>query len=257
MIVTYRAAAGVGRLTISRPERRNALNHTALDELHEGVRSAAEDRVRVLVLTGDADHFCSGADLKELEDLAFTRALRAMLDDLAALPVPTVAAISGACMGLGMQLALACDLRLATDDARFAVPVAKLGLMVDHWTVQRLALLAGHSTARWMTMTARPLTAARAHHVGLVHELVPVDESAGPGASVLAAADELAAEMAALAPLTLAGTKLGLDLLERDAAAIDPDERYLEAFHTAWASDDLVEGRRAFGERRAARFEGR
>lgn len=257
MIVTYRAAAGVGRLTISRPERRNALNHTALDELHEGVRSASEDRVRVLVLTGDADHFCSGADLKELEDLAFTRALRAMLDDLAALPVPTVAAISGACMGLGMQLALACDLRLATDDARFAVPVAKLGLMVDHWTVQRLALLAGHSTARWMAMTARPLTAARAHQVGLVHELVAVDGSTGPGASVLEAADELAAEMAALAPLTLAGTKLGLDLLERDAAAIDPDGRYLEAFHTAWASDDLVEGRRAFGERRPARFEGR
>jgi enoyl-CoA hydratase len=257
MIVSYGAAGGVGRLTISRPERRNALNHTALDELHEGVRSAAEDRVRVLVLTGDADHFCSGADLKELEDLAFTRALRSMLDDLAALAVPTVAAISGACMGLGMQLALACDLRLATDDARFAVPVAKLGLMVDHWTVQRLALLAGHSTARWMTMTARPLTAARAHQVGLVHELVPVDESAGAGASVLAAADELAAEIAALAPLTLAGTKLGLDLLERDGGAIDPDGRYLDAFHAAWASDDLVEGRRAFGERRPARFEGR
>jgi enoyl-CoA hydratase len=256
MIATYSRQDRVGRITISRPERRNALNHEALDELHEGVRAATEDGVRALVLTGDADHFCSGADLKELEDLAFTRALRAMLDDLAGLAVPTIAAISGACMGLGMQLALACDLRLATEDARFAVPVAKLGLMVDHWTVQRLALLAGHSTARWMVMTSRPLTAARAHTVGLVHELVPVD-AGGPGSSVLAAADELAAQIATLAPLTLAGTKLGLDLLERDGAAIDPEGSYLDAFHTAWASDDLVEGRRAFGERRPAAFEGR
>ncbi|HNA35925.1 MAG TPA: enoyl-CoA hydratase/isomerase family protein, partial [Microthrixaceae bacterium] len=154
-IVSYSRDGAVARLTISRPERRNALNHTALDELHDGVRRAAADQVRVLVLTGDADQFCAGADLKELEDLAFTRALRAALDDLAALPFPTVAAISGACMGLGMQLALSCDLRLATPDARFAVPVAKLGLMVDHWTIQRLALLAGPSTARWMVLTAR------------------------------------------------------------------------------------------------------
>lgn len=256
MIATYERDGRIGRITISRPERRNALNHTALDELHQGVRAAAQDQVRVLVLTGDADHFCSGADLKELEDLEFTRALRAMLDDLAASPVPTVAAISGACMGLGMQLAVACDLRLATPDARFAVPVARLGLMVDHWTVQRLALLAGHSTARWMTMTARPVTAARAHQVGLVHELVAVVDDA-PGRSVLAAADELAHELAALAPLTLAGTKLGLDLLERDAAQVDPDGAYLDAFHAAWASEDLVEGRRAFAERRPASFEGR
>jgi enoyl-CoA hydratase len=255
-IVSYSTHGRVGRLTISRPERRNALNHAALDELHDGVRRAAQDQMRVLVLTGDADHFCSGADLKELEDQAFTRALRLVLDDLAGLPVPTIAAISGACMGLGMQLALACDLRLATDDARFAVPVAKLGLMVDHWTVQRLALLAGHSTARWMVMTARPITAARAHTVGLVHEMVPVGDD-GPGASVLAAADELAEQIAELAPMTLAGTKLGLDLLERGADAIDPDGCYVAAFDAAWASDDLVEGRRAFEERRPARFEGR
>ncbi len=256
MIVGYTCQGQVGRLTISRPERRNALNHAALDEMHEGVRSAIQDQVRVLVLTGDADHFCSGADLTELEDLAFTRSLRAMLDDLAGLAVPTVAAISGACMGLGMQLALACDLRLATHDARFAVPVAKLGLMVDQWTVQRLALLAGHSTARWMVMTARPLTAERAHQIGLVHELV-ADDGAGPGASVSTAANVLATEIASLAPLTLAGTKLGLDLIEQDAASIDPEDRYRDAFTAAWASEDLVEGRRAFAERRPARFEGR
>jgi len=260
--VSYSHQGAVGCITISRPERRNALNHASLDELHECVRRSVQDEVRALVLTGDAGHFCSGADLTELEDLGFTRALRAMLDDLAGLPVPTIAAISGACMGLGMQLALACDLRLATDDARFAVPVAKLGLMVDHWTVQRLALLAGHSTARWMVMTARPITATRAQQVGLVHELVASTGEGsgageGPGGAVLAAAFDLAADIETLAPLTLAGTKMGLDLLERATVELDPQGTYQDAFVTAWGSDDLVEGRQAFAERRAPDFQGR
>lgn len=246
MTVEYRSEGRVGHLTISRPERRNALNHAALDELHDGVRRAAHDELRCLVLSGDQGQFCSGADLKELEDLSFTRALRAMLDDLAGLDFPTVAAISGACMGLGMQLALACDLRVATADARFAVPVAKLGLMVDHWTVQRLALLAGHSTARWMLLTAEPVDAGRASEVGLVHQLV--DD--------LSAADDLARRIATLAPLALSGSKVGLDLLERTPDDAVPDSTYRQAFERAWASNDLVEGRRAFGERRPPRFSG-
>lgn len=247
MSVTFRADGPVGTMVISRPERRNALNHEALDALHDGVRRAGESGVRVLVLTGDAGHFCSGADLMELEDLTFTLALRDALDDLAGLPVPTIASISGACMGLGMQLALSCDLRVATDDARFAVPVAKLGLMVDHWTIQRLALLAGHSTARWLTLTGRPIRADRAHQVGLVHELVTGPEQV----------DQLAADISSLAPLALRGSKVGLDLLERDAAAIDPDGVYRAAFHAAWASDDLVEGRSAFRDGRPPEFRGR
>jgi len=258
-IVSYSADGAVARLTISRPERRNALNHDALGELHDGVRTAgaaAASGVRVLVITGDDDQFCAGADLKELEDLAFTRALRAALDDLAGLPFPTVAAIAGACMGLGTQIALSCDLRLATPDARFAVPVAKLGLMVDHWTIQRLAMLAGHSTARWMVLTARPLPASDAHRVGLVHELVDVDPATGPGQSVLAAADALSAEIAALAPMALAGSKLGLDLLQPSGDLVDPDGAYRAAFEAAWASNDLVEGRTAFGERRPPVFRG-
>lgn len=252
MSVTFHADASVGRITISRPERRNALNHAALDELHECVRRAADAEVRALVLTGSDDQFCAGADLKELEDLSFTTALRAVLDDLAALPLPTIAAIPGACMGLGMQLALACDLRLATPEARFAVPVAKLGLMVDHWTVQRLATLAGHSTARWMLLTARPVDAERAHAVGFVHELV---EGSPPGESVLAAAEDLAGSITRLAPLALAGSKHGLDLLERSDT--DASGSYRAAFEAAWASDDLVEGRRAFGEGRRPEFRGR
>lgn len=249
--VSYTSAEQIGRVTISRPERRNALNHTALDELHDSVRRAAADEVRCLVVTGDEGHFCAGADLTELEDTAFTVALRAALDDLAGLPCPTIAAIEGSCMGLGVQIALACDLRIATPDARFAVPVAKLGLMVDHWTVTRLALCAGHSTARWMMLTAQPVTAARAAEVGLVQEVV----ASGDGEDGLGAeTDRLARHISSLAPLSLAGSKLGLDLLGGDAA--DASGTYRAAFERAWASDDLVEGRRAFGERRTPEFKG-
>ncbi len=255
MSVAFSAHGPVGRIVLSRPERRNALNHVALDELHECVRRAASADLRALVLTGDQDQFCSGADLTELEDLGFTRALRGALDDLAGLAFPTIAAISGACMGLGVQLALACDLRLATPDARFAVPVAKLGLMVDHWTVQRLDRLAGASVARWMLLTARPVTAERAHQIGLVHDVVAAGSS--PGAGVLDAADELAGDIARLAPLALSGSKLGLDLLERAESVTDPDGAYRRAFEAAWASDDLVMGRRAFREGHRPEFQGR
>lgn len=261
MSLGYHSDQRVARITISRPERRNALNHEALDQLHDAVIRAraehAQGTVRVLILTGDQSQFCSGADLKELEDLEFTRALRLMLDDLSGLEFPTIAAISGACMGLGMQLALSCDLRIATDEARFAVPVAKLGLMVDHSTVQRLAALAGHSAARWMMLTARPLTAQRAYEVGLIQELFTVEAPRDAGDVVLTAAEELAGQIAQLAPLALSGSKRGLDLLEHPSLSTDPEGEYLAAFHAAWASDDLIEGRSAFSDRRAPVFKGR
>ncbi len=255
-IVTYSAADQVARLTISRPERRNALNHRALEELHAAVRRAASEQVRCLVIIGDGGHFCAGADLTELEDLAFTEDLRAALDDLCSLPFPTIAAIAGSCMGLGVQLALACDLRIASPDARFAVPVAKLGLMVDHWTIQRLALCAGHSTARWMLLTAEPISAAHALDVGLVQRLVE-PEGDDPQAEVAQSAQRLAEHIVGLAPLALAGSKVGLDLLERPGHETDPERVYRSAFEAAWGSDDLVEGRRAFADRRSPVFKGR
>lgn len=273
-IITYESTGHVGRLLIDRPDRRNAINREALDELAGALDVIETDDTRVLIISGAADQFCSGADLKELEDLEFTRVLRVVLDRLAGLKFPTIAAISGACMGLGMQLAMSCDLRVATPDARFAVPVAKLGLMVDHWTVQRLALLAGHSTARLMLLTAEPISAGRAYQVGLIHELVgegadpqsasPNEagvaggtDSVGAGARSLAVASAMAARIAELAPLALAGSKLGLNLLEQSPETADPVGRYLDAFTTAWTSEDLAEGQQAFKDRRKPEFKGR
>jgi len=145
-------------------------------------------------------------------------------------------------MGLGMQLALACDIRVAADDAYFGVPVAKLGLMVDHWTLRRLAAAVGIGTARLMVLTAEILSSEDAWRVGLTQVRGGVD-----------AAEVIAARVVELAPLSIAGSKLGLNLVER----VVDDATYDEAFRTAWGSEDLAEGQRAFAERRAPRFSGR
>ena len=230
----------VTTLTIDRRHRRNALDLTTLDELHASTVAAVDAGARALVLTGAEGHFCAGADLTELEDVSFTERLAEVLQHLASLPITTVASISGSCMGLGMQLAVACDLRVVTDDARFAVPVAKLGLMVDRWTLDRVARLWGEGAARLMVLTATVLDADDAWRLGFTQ-----------GRGGLDAALELARSAVPLAPLSQAGSKVGL------SSPVVPDRAYEEAFALAWSSHDLAEGQRAFGERRSPVFEGR
>ncbi|GAA4404033.1 enoyl-CoA hydratase [Fodinibacter luteus] len=232
----------VATVTIDRTHRRNALNHEALDELHHTVAEAIAGGARALVVTGAAGHFCSGADLTELEDVSFTSRLAEVLAHLTALPVTTVAAVEGSCMGLGMQLALACDIRVVADSARFAVPVARLGLMVDHWTIDRLARCWGEGAARLMVLTGTVLDADDAWRLGFAQQR-----------GTLADAQGLAARAAALAPLSQAGSKVGFDAHHDNHAEV---ARYEAAFARAWASDDLTEGRRAFAERRDPVFRG-
>jgi enoyl-CoA hydratase len=230
-------------LTLDRPERRNALNREVLGELDAAISGAAAEGVRVLVLTGAGGHFCSGADLTDVEDEAFVAMLTRVLVGLRDAPMPTMAAVEGFALGAGTQLAVACDLRLAAADASFGVPAAKLGLMVDQWTVRRLVALVGQSTARDVLLTTDQLTGERAHGLGLVHRLGSFDDALG-----------WADRIAALAPLTLAGLKLGLN--EADAA-VATTPTYADAFDRAWASADLAEGLRAFHEKRRPSFEGR
>lgn len=229
-------------VTIDRRERRNALNLEALEDLDAAVRAAVAGGARTLVLTGAAGHFCAGADLTELEDIAFTRRLAQVLHHLATLPIVTIAAIEGSCMGLGMQLAVACDVRVVGDAARFAVPVAKLGLMVDHWTIDRVSRFFGEGAARAMVLTAEVLTAEDAWRLGFAQRRGGLDEALA-----------LAAQAAPLAPLSQAGSKIGFDAHVDNA---EEGARYRAAFERAWGSADLAEGQRAFGERRAPVFQG-
>ena len=243
-MIHYEQRGPVALVTIDRPERRNAVDLEALAGLERAIASASqhETGTRVLVLTGAGGHFCAGADLTGLEDASFAGTLRTVLQALHDASFPTVAAVDGAALGAGTQLAIACDLRIAAPTARFGIPAAKLGLMVDHWTVQRLALLAGHGPARAMLLAAEVLDGETALRLGLSQRAGDLD-----------AALSWAGEIAALAPLTIQGHKIALNRLEADVGA---DPAVAAAFTRAWASADLREGISAFHERRPPAFRG-
>lgn len=236
-MIHHEARGQVSIITIDRPERRNALDLDALHGLLGALARATDGGARAVVLTGSNGHFCAGADLTGVEDTEFVQLLRQVLTALHGSAVPTMAAIEGAALGAGTQLAVACDLRVATYDAQFGIPAGKLGLMVDQWTIDRLVAVAGESTARSMLLAAEVYRGERAHTIGFVHRLgAPSD------------AIEWAEAIAALAPLTLQGHKVGLDGAEAST--------YADAFTRAWRSADLQEGMTAFRERRRPRFRG-
>jgi enoyl-CoA hydratase len=241
-VISVEERGPVSVVTLDRPERRNAVDGAALRDIAAALDAAVARRARVLVLTGAGGHFSAGADLTALEDERFAVSLRRVLDGLAGAPLCTMAAVEGAALGAGTQLAIACDVRVATPTARFGVPAARLGLMVDAPTVQRLAALVGGSVARSVLLAAEVLDGETAHRLGLVARL-------GDLGAALAWADEIAA----LAPLTVAGHKLAL---ERLTPRLPPDPDVAAAFARAWGSADLAEGRAAFAERRPPEFRG-
>lgn len=230
-------------VTLDRPERRNAVDHAELAAIERVQLAVDPAETRVVVLTGSHGHFCSGADLTTVEDDEFVALLNRVLTWFREAPFPTMAAVEGFALGAGTQLALACDLRVATPDAGFGVPAAKLGLLVDQWTIRRLVALVGQSTARHLLLSTDVVRGDRAHALGFVHRLAtPVD------------AIEWAAEIARLAPLTLRGLKVGLNEADVD---LPITAAFADAFATAWSSEDLAEGLAAFGEKRRPEFRGR
>ena len=232
----------VALVTIDRPERRNAVDHEALEGLVAAITAATDAGSRALVLTGAGGAFCAGADLTGVEDTTFVAVLRRVLLGLRDAAYPTIAAVDGPALGAGSQLAVACDLRVATATARFGIPAARLGLAVDQWTVQRVAMLAGQGPARAMLLAAETLSGEDAVRLGLAQRIGGLDDAMA-----------WAAEIAALAPLTIAAQKLMLNRLEV-AATDDPEVD--EAFSRAWRSADLQEGLVAFREKRPPVFRG-
>jgi enoyl-CoA hydratase len=234
------AGNGVVVLTLDRPERRNAVDHATLLELRAAQQDLAD--ARVVVLTGAPPAFSAGADLNGVEEREFAGLLTDVLRGFTELPIPVIAAVDGPALGAGTQLVAACDLRVATASSRFGIPAARLGLVVDRWTVERLAREFGWPVARAMLMAAETFTADRLYGVGAIHRLGTLD-----------AALAWAAELAELAPLTIAAHKLAL---ERSAPPPGVDELFERARARAWASVDAVEGRAAFLEKRPPEFTG-
>lgn len=236
------------QVTIDRQERRNALDHDALLGLLDALDQAmGSDETRALVLCGAGGHFCAGADLTTVEDERFVATLRRVLTAILRTPFPTIAGVEGAALGAGTQLAVACDLRVATEDASFGIPAGKLGLMVDQWTVRRLSTVVGDPVARAMFLGAQVYSGAEGHRLGFVQRQGGVDAAMG-----------WAEEIAGLAPMSLAGHKLGINEVDGGGAADAPvTDAYQAAWTRAWSSEDLQEGLTAFGERRRPEFGGR
>lgn len=252
-----RQDGAVSFVTLNNPRRLNALRlnmWAALGDLAEELQHSA---CRVVVLTGAGPRaFSAGADISEFprvrateqDAVEYNRVVAHALDGLAGLPMPLIAAISGHCIGGGLEIALRCDLRIATQDARFAFTPAKLGLAVGADEVAALARIAGPAAAAELLFTAQPVSAARAEAWGLVNRVVPAEE-------LPQVAADAAQAIAANAPLTLRAVKAGLAAF---AAPCNPDaaQKATELVQACYASDDYREGQAAFAEKRRPEFKG-
>jgi enoyl-CoA hydratase len=241
-MIRVEPAEGYSTITIDRPEKRNALD----PEHCEGLASAVTERVaagdRSLVITGVERSFCAGADFGAVAGATFGKTLSSMLQTVTNAPIPIVAAINGFAIGAGVQVSLACDLRIAVDQASFAVPTARLGLAVDPWTIARLAAVAGGGIARRMLLTCTSVSASAAQTAGLVDEIGSLGD-----------AQALAADLASMAPLTLAYNKLAVNHFTMPSL---DDPEVAAAFQACWTSDDFGEGLRARREGRPPEFTG-
>ncbi|MCP3801071.1 enoyl-CoA hydratase-related protein [Allokutzneria sp. A3M-2-11 16] len=243
----------VATLTIDRPAKRNAMSHAMWSALPGLVdRVERDDAVRVLVVQG-GDHFSAGADISEFGTLrsgaegarAYSEVVHAGERAIATLSKPVIAAITGFCVGGGCEIALACDIRVAAEDARFGITPAKLGIIYHFMSTKRLVEAVGPAWAKQILFSADLIDAATALRIGLVNEVHPATDLA-------ARAKELAAVLATRAQVSVRGAKTVVNRITDGLHAEDDDLHALfEASHT---SPEYAEGVRAFLDKRPPRF---
>lgn len=267
----------VATLWLNRPDQRNALDGRFWTDLPAAMGAlSGDDAVRAVVVGARGPHFCAGLDLKELAGLlrsgppgpgarrpgaaaptarepavlAAIARMQSAIGSVADCPKPVIAAVHGSCLGAGVDLVTACDIRLASADALFSVRETRLALVADLGTLQRLPKIVGSGHVAELAFTGRDVTAARAKEIGLVNDVL--DDRA----SLAAAARALATEIAALSPLAVQGTKAVLAAGDRDAIARGLQDAAGRNAAIA-GSHDLEEAVAAFLEHRPARFTGR
>lgn len=253
MTLKLETTGPVAVLTIDRPEKRNAMSFemwSALPDLLAKVE--ADDSVRALVIRG-TDHFSAGADITEFTTLRadpagarrYGAAVYAGERAIADLPKPTIAAITGVCVGGGCEIALACDLRIAADDARFGITPAKLGIVYNAMSTKRLVDVVGPAWASQILFTADLVDADTALRIGLVNEL-------HPPAAVITRAQTLAETMSSRSQVSLQGAKTIITRITSGHS--DEDDTVHALYETSVTSPDYAEGVQAFLEKRPPRF---
>ena len=249
-----RFEGGVLELVFDRPQARNAMTFAMYEGLHEAcVRADEDDAVRVLVLRGAGEHFVAGTDIAQFstftsgaDGVDYEERIKRVVDRLEEVSVPTVAVVRGACVGGGLALAAACDLRVAARSSRFGVPIARrLGNCLAMNTVSLLVAHLGPARTLDLLLRARLLSGEDAHAAGFVSELVDDD-------ALDAAADELVATLLGHAPLTMWAAKQAVLRLRR-AGLPDGDDLVERVF----GSDDFAEGVAAFVGKRRPVWQGR
>jgi len=249
--------AGVATLRLNRPKALNALDAPTLEALGAALdRIASDDAVRVVVITGTGERaFCAGADIAAMAAMeatdgeAYCRLGHAVIDRLSALAVPVVAAVNGAALGGGLEVALACDLVIAAERARLGLPEITLGLIPGFGGTQRLVRRIGLARARELIYLGTMVKAAEALRLGIVDRVVPDERLADETGA-------LVRELAARAPLALRqakrATRAAADAGLEAGLGVE-----IDAFAATFASGDRVEGLRAFLEKRSPQWKGR
>lgn len=253
----YDVRNGIGRVTFNRPQARNALTFAMYERLAAICGEIGPgSSVKALIITGAGDKaFAAGTDISQFRDfrtaedgLAYEAKMDRIIDTLERCPVPTIAAIAGACTGGGAAIAAACDLRIAAANARFGFPIARtLGNCLSMANYARLVALIGPARTKEVIFSARLVEAPEAQAIGLVGEVLP------DHAALVARADALAQTLAGHAPLTLRATKEALRRIRETMSAADGDDLVVMCYTSA----DFREGMAAFLEKRAPNWSGR
>lgn len=255
-------------LWLDRPEKRNAMSHEMWRSFPDAMKAiASEPEVRAVVIAGRGKSFCVGIDLAELgsgpegekpasgaaanlKQIEITQAFQAAITSIADCPLPVIAAIHSHCIGAGMDLVTACDIRLAAEDALFGVRETKIGIVADVGTLQRLPGIVTNGQVAELVYTGKDIDARRAEKIGLVNDVY------ADAAAVLAAAEAMASEIASNAPLAVKGSKFilqqGEDLTKEQSLLLNG----LWTMTTTLNSNDLSEAMHAFVEKRPAKFTG-
>jgi methylglutaconyl-CoA hydratase len=255
--ITLERAGGTAVLTLARPEAANAFSKALVRDLRAALASlGGEPALTALVLTGAGDRaFCAGADLKERRGMTldetreFLGELNALMDEVAAFPAAVIAAINGVAFGGGLELALACDFRIAAESAQLGLPEVRLGIIPGAGGTQRLTRLLGVARAKNLILTGRRIDAYEAEVLGLVSEVTPAGE-------LRPAIDRLVAQLAQAGPLALAQAKHAIDegagLPLAEGLAVER-----AAYEVVLTSEDRNEGLAAFTEKRKPAWKGK
>lgn len=246
---------GIGILTLDRPPA-NALSTKMIQEIGEGIEELDNDpEVKSIIVTGAGTFFAAGADVKEMETIELDKAMdvvragHAVFNKIENTTKPVICAVNGMALGGGNELAMACDIRVAADTAKFGQPEVNLGLFPAYGGTQRLPRLVGKAKAKELIFTGNMITAQEAMRIGLVNKVVPSGEE-------LRAAKDMARTIMTKAPVAVSQAKRAIN-----EGLQKPFEEGLEVeakcFETVTKTDDLLEGIKAFIEKRPPKFKGK